>query len=101
MSKKEKLQPVSISILGKDYRIACSEDEHESLLQSAQMLDEKMREIRDSGTVNGTDRIAVMVALNLSHELHQAQNNNANPQNFISNQLSHLRHKIEHVLEAS
>lgn len=101
MSKKSEVHPVSISILGKDYRIACSEDEQETLLQSAQELDEQMREIRDSGTVNGVDRIAVLAALNLTHELHQVQNKNTSPKSYISNQLSNLRHKIENVLESS
>jgi len=101
MSKKTKVQPVSINILGKDYRIACSEDEQETLIQSAQDLDEQMREIRDSGTVNGIDRIAVLAALNLTHELHQAQTKHNNPKSYISDQLSNLRHKIENVLESS
>ena len=69
MSKNAKLQPVLIKILGKDYKIACSEDEQESLLRSAQALDDQMRTIRDSGKVSGADRIAVMAALNLTHEL--------------------------------
>jgi len=101
MSVKTKRQPVSITILGKDYRIACSEDEQETLLQSAQELDEQMREIRDSGTVNGVDRIAVLAALNLTHELHQVQNRGSKPKSYITDQLSNLRHKIENVLENS
>ena len=61
--------PVTVRILGKDYRVACSEGEQEALLSSVRFLDAKMREIRDSGKVIGTDRIAVMAALNLAHEL--------------------------------
>ncbi len=99
MSKDTTLQPVSIKILGKDYRVACSEDEQETLILSAQELDEQMREIRDSGTVNGTDRIAVMAALNLAHELRQSQNKDTNPKNSLPGQLANLRHKIENVLE--
>ncbi len=96
---KNKLQPVSINILGKDYRIACSTSEQETLLQAAHELDRQMREIRDSGTVHGTDRIAVMAALNLTHELGLAQNKNTSPSEYFSNQLANLRHKIENVLE--
>jgi cell division protein ZapA len=99
MSTKNKLVPVSIKILGKEYRIACSEDEQETLLLAANELDGHMRDIRDSGTVNGTDRIAVMAALNLTHELHQAKKTNTSPTSFVSNQLANLRHKIENVLE--
>ena len=99
MNKQPKLHPVSIKILGKDYRVACSEDEQETLLRSAQELDEQMRKIRDSGTVIGTDRIAVMAALNLTHELRQTQNNDSSPGSGISGRLANLRHKIENVLE--
>ena len=99
MSKQPKLHPVSIKILGKDYRVACSDDEQETLLRSAQELDEQMRKIRDTGTVIGTDRIAVMAALNLTHELRQAQSSDTLPGSGISAQLANLRHKIENVLE--
>jgi len=99
MSKATKLQPVSINILGKDYRIACQKDEQETLLRSAQELDQQMRTIRDSGSVIGADRIAVMAALNLTHELRQMQGKNKPPKDDMFNQLVNLRHKIENVLE--
>ena len=101
MSNNTKLHPVSIKILGKEYRVACTEDEQETLLLSAQELDEQMREIRDTGAVNGADRIAVIAALNLTHELRQAQSNNTPSKNGISAQIANLRHKIENVLENS
>ncbi|MCK5121331.1 MAG: cell division protein ZapA [Methylococcales bacterium] len=99
MSKHTKLQPVLIKILGKDYKIACSEDEQESLLRSAQALDDQMRTIRDSGKVSGADRIAVMAALNLTHELRHSSNKGTEPKENISSHLANLRHKIENVLE--
>lgn len=99
MTTTNKLMPVSIKILGKDYRVACSEDEQETLVRAAQELDGQMREIRDSGKVHGADRIAVMAALNLTHELRQAQSQNTSPTGYISDQLANLRHKIENVLE--
>lgn len=98
---KEKLTPVSINILGKDYKIACSEDEKDTLIHSAQELDDQMRAIRDSGNVSGTDRIAVMAALNLTHELRQTQSSGVVPEKDISFKLTNLRHKIENVLENS
>lgn len=95
-----KSQAVSISILGKDYRVSCAIEEQETLLRSAQELDEQMREIRDSGKVNGMDRIAVMAALNLTSELHLAQRKQNSPiSSNISSKLANLRHKIENVLE--
>ncbi len=101
MSANSKVLPVSIQILGKDYRIACSADEQETLIRAAQELDGQMREIRDSGKVHGADRIAVLAALNLTHELRQAQSQKASPTSYVSDQLINLRHKIENVLENS
>jgi cell division protein ZapA len=60
---------VEVKILDKEYLVACPEGEHEALLRSARHLDTKMREIRGSGKVFGTERIAVMAALNITHEL--------------------------------
>ena len=60
---------ITIHILDKEYMISCSEEERHDLQRSADYLDSKMREIRDSGKIVGSDRIAVMAALNISHEL--------------------------------
>ncbi|MBI2311607.1 MAG: cell division protein ZapA [Betaproteobacteria bacterium] len=60
---------LDITILGRDYRIACAEGERQQLLDAVSYLDRKMREIKDSGKVVGADRIAVMAALNIAHEL--------------------------------
>ncbi|HZI82455.1 MAG TPA: cell division protein ZapA [Casimicrobiaceae bacterium] len=60
---------LDVSILGRDYRVACKESEREELLQAVAFLDRRMREIRDAGKVVGSERIAVMAALNIAHEL--------------------------------
>lgn len=60
---------LDVSILGRDYRIACKEGERAELLQAVTFLDGRMREIRDQGKVSGPDRIAVMAALNIAHDL--------------------------------
>ncbi|MGH8372723.1 MAG: cell division protein ZapA [Gammaproteobacteria bacterium] len=65
----EELTPVTVRILDKEYQVACTEDERLALLESAELLNSKMREIRAAGKVVGLDRIAVMAALNLSHEV--------------------------------
>ncbi|MGB9430005.1 MAG: cell division protein ZapA [Gammaproteobacteria bacterium] len=69
----EELARVTVRILDKEYQVACPDDEREALLQSAELLNRKMQEIRESGKVVGLDRVAVMAALNLSHEILQAQ----------------------------
>src|SRR5690554_2995860 len=60
---------VEVRILDKEYLVACPQDEQEALIRAATHLDNKMREIRASGKVFGTERIAVMAALNMTHEL--------------------------------
>ena len=59
---------IEISILGRNYKIACEEGEREALLEAVAYLDGKMGEIKSAGKVSGTDRIAVMAALNIAHE---------------------------------
>ncbi len=61
--------PVVVNILGKEYQIACPEEEKPALIASAQMLHDSMEKIRGTGKVVGLDRIAVMAALNIAHEL--------------------------------
>ena len=60
---------VSVRILEKEYFVACPHEERADLLDSAEFLNAKMKEIRDSGKVVGLDRIAVIAALNLANEL--------------------------------
>jgi cell division protein ZapA len=62
-------EPVRVSILGKEYQISCPPEERADLFASANLLDQRMRTVRDAGRVVGVDRIAVMVALNLAHEM--------------------------------
>ena len=60
---------LDVSIMGREFRVACPEGEQEELLAAVAYLDRKMREIRDSGKVIGVERIAIMAALNIAHEL--------------------------------
>jgi cell division protein ZapA len=60
---------VEVNLLGRSYRVACAEGERESLMQAVAYLDGKMNEIRKAGKVMGAERIAVMAALNVAHEL--------------------------------
>ena len=66
MSEAKTLQ---ITIMGRDFRVACAEHEQAGLLQAVDYLNRKMLEIRDSGKVIGLERIAIMAALNIAHEL--------------------------------
>ncbi len=97
----DKSEGVTIHILDKEYLIACSEDERHDLLRSAEYLDKKMREIRDSGKIIGSDRIAVMAALNISHELLSKEDKSGSTDNNISHRLRSIQDKIDEALYRS
>jgi cell division protein ZapA len=59
---------LDVAIMGREFRIGCPEDEKEGLLQAVSFLDRKMREIRETGKVIGLERIAIMAALNITHD---------------------------------
>ncbi len=59
---------MQISIMGREFRVACAPDEQKSLQEAVDYLNRKMQEIKDQGKINGLDRIAIMAALNISHE---------------------------------
>jgi len=65
---------LDVSILGREYRVACRESEKDELMQAVQFIDRRMREIRDTGKIAGTERIAVMAGLNIAHELLRSKN---------------------------
>lgn len=69
MSEQNTLE---VKILDKDYLVACPPEKRQELLEASMQLDHKMREIRNSGKVFGSERIAVMAALNLTYELMQS-----------------------------
>ncbi len=93
--------PVTVHILDKDYRIACAKGEQDALLAAARHLNEKMSEIRNSGKVVGSDRIAVMVALNLAHELLGQQSQKENSSQALSKRIRALQEKVEIALNTS
>ena len=64
-----KTEPLTIKILGKEYRIGCPEEEKDNLRASADLLNEKLDEIKNQGSVIGSERIAIMAALNMSHDI--------------------------------
>ncbi|MCK4742994.1 MAG: cell division protein ZapA [Sulfuriflexus sp.] len=88
---------VTIHILDKEFRIACPEEEHDALLASAHFLDNKMKEIRDSGVV-GQDRIAIMAALNLTHELLSQKSGREKYVKSMGTRIQSLQEKIEVAL---
>ena len=98
MSKAVAPKAVSIRILDKEYRISCPEEEQDDLLASAEFLNGKMREIRDTGKVVGVDRIAVIAALNIAHELLEQRGRKQDVQQSIGARIRSLQEKIELAL---
>lgn len=86
---------LEVKILEKDYLVACPDEQKPSLRNAAGHLDSKMREIRASGKVHGTERIAVMAALNITYELMQASANQTDDKLL----LSQLEDKLDSILE--
>ncbi|NHA15143.1 cell division protein ZapA [Thioalkalivibrio sp. XN279] len=90
---------VSVRILEKEYQFACATDEQNDLLRSAEYLNARMKQIRDAGSVVGTDRIAVMAALNLANDLLKGRNRDQSHETRVGVRLKTLRERVEAALE--
>jgi len=88
----------SVSILGKEFGIACPPDERDALQAAASHLDRRMREIQESGKVIGAERCAIMAALNISHELLAARKDGV-VGSEIERRLQNLQARIDGVLQ--
>jgi cell division protein ZapA len=89
---------VSVRILDKEYQVACPASERTDLLDSAEVLNARMREIRDSGRIVGLDRIAVMAALNMANDLLHAQARDKALEGDLSERLKLISDRVESVL---
>ncbi|MFO7593705.1 MAG: cell division protein ZapA [Pseudomonadota bacterium] len=88
-----------IRLLDKEYTVACPPDEREGLLESARLLDSKMRDIRNRGKIVGNERIVVMAALNLIFELLQNKSHGDNNLQDMELRLRLLSEKLDAALE--
>jgi len=87
-----------ISILGKEYQIVCEDQEREPLKKAAQYLDSKMKEIREARKVVGAEAIAIMAALNMSHDYIQCMENRDPADEMSIGTIKNIRDKIESAL---
>ena len=71
----QRSKTLDVTIMGRTYKVACSEEERNALLSAVAYLDRKMSEIKSTGRVASAERIAVMAALNIAHELLSSRNN--------------------------
>jgi len=89
---------VNISIMGRDFSVACAPEEQEDLLEAARYLDRNMKEIQKSGKIIGAERCAIMAALNISNELLKLQKSTAG-QDQVQARLVSLQSRIDEVLQ--
>ena len=97
----QQIAQVSVRILDKEYQVACPAEERTDLLDSAEILNNKMREIRDSGRIVGLDRIAVMAALNMANDLIHAQARDEQLEGNYSERLKSISERVDNVLSGS
>ena len=88
-------EPVNVRILDREYTVGVNPDERDSLLSAARLLESKMREVRGSNRMAAVDRVAVLAALNLAHELEQLRNENASRDRELARTLSELNRRID------
>ncbi|MBA2239619.1 MAG: cell division protein ZapA [Lysobacter sp.] len=93
-------QPVNIKLLDREYTVGCGPDEQESLLSAARMLDSKMREIRGSNRMAALDRVAVLAALNLAHELQMLRQASEASDRELNDALGKLHRRLDALIDA-
>jgi len=91
--------PVSVNILGKEYQVACPDEEKDALIASAQMVHNNMEQLRSTGKIVGLDRIAVMTALNLAHDLINLQNSDDGGMEEVNKTILQMKDKVSLFLE--
>jgi len=96
---EDRVSRVSVRLLDREYQVACPAEERSDLLDSAEYLDTKMREVRDGGKVVGLDRIAVISALNLANELIKLRRNGSVVDSDLGSKIRTLRERVESALE--
>lgn len=92
---------VTIRILEKEYQVACPAEEKAELMASADLLNKKMREIRDSGKVVGLDRVAVMAALNMANELLKRSGDEKELKDIIGLRVKAMSERLDSALGTS
>lgn len=90
---------VTIRILDKEYQVACPAEERAALLDSAELLSARMREIRDGGRVVGLERIAVMAALNIANDLLRSRDRGENLETKAKAKVRAMRERVETALQ--
>jgi cell division protein ZapA len=93
-------EPASVRLLDREYTVGVEPEERDSLMAAAKLLDNKMREVRGANRMAAVDRVAVLAALNLAHELQQLREESGKRDRAVAGTLSDLQRKIDALLDA-
>ncbi|MGJ4729376.1 cell division protein ZapA [Luteimonas sp. SDU101] len=93
-------EAVNVRLLDREYTVGVSADGRDSLVAAAKLLDERMREVRGSNRMAAVDRVAVLAALNLAHELQQVRVENAQRDREMADLLEGLQRKLDDLIDA-
>ena len=91
-------EPVNIRVLDREYTVGVEPSERDSLMAAAKLLDSKMREVRGANRMAAVDRVAVLAALNLAHELQQLRDDGSSRNGEIERTLAALQQRLDDVL---
>ena len=91
-------QPISVTILEREYQFTCAPEEREALREAAQLLDARMREIKASGNIMALERIAVMTALNMSDEILKLRKSQAERAEQVDKKIRFLADQLDDAL---
>ena len=91
-------KPASVTILDKEYLIACTDEERHLLNDAASLLNERMQEVKTSGKIIGSERIAVLAALNIAHEMLAYKNENEDYTSNVDGVVRRIQDKIDDAL---
>ncbi len=94
-------EPVSVRILDREYTVGVEAEERDGLLAAARLLDAKMREVRGSNRMAAVDRVAVLAALNLAHELQQLRDEHAQRDREMARTLADLNRRLDSVVDTA
>ena len=95
----DKNNALDVTILDREFRVACPEDERAELLEAVAYLDKNMREIKEAGKITSVERIAIMAALNITHELLTTRLGNGFDMSDFKRRMERMQAAIDTVLE--
>lgn len=93
-------EAVSIHVLDREYTVGVEPEERDSLIAAARMLDAKMRDVRGANRMAAVDRVAVLAALNLAHELQQLRDDSSRRDREVARTLDEMQRKLDALLDA-